>query len=51
MLSDLELGVAALQNRLREILPVVGLPSAPEGDSLREVNERLRKEDRVAAAS
>ena len=51
MLSDLELGVAALQNRLREILPVVDLPSAPEGDSLREVNERLRKEDRVAAAS
>jgi len=50
MLSDLELGVAALQNRLREVLPVVGLPAAPEDGSLREVNERLRSKDDMAAA-
>lgn len=49
VMSDLELGVAAFQNRLREVLPVVKLDEAPESGSLRQVNRRLRTQDRVSA--
>jgi phenylpropionate dioxygenase-like ring-hydroxylating dioxygenase large terminal subunit len=51
MLSDLELGVAAFQNRLRETLPVVALAEPPEPGSLREINERLRNQGNVAAVN
>ena len=52
MLSDLELGVAALQNRLREELPVVRLEEAPEPGSMHDENERLRSQGGdVASAS
>ena len=50
ILSDLELGVAALQNRLREELPVVKLNEAPEPGRLATENERLRARAGVAAA-
>ncbi len=49
VLSDLELGVASFQNRLRELLPVVTLEQEPESGSLRAVNARMRKQANVAA--
>ena len=49
MLSDVELGIGAFQNRLREILPVVGLEQAPEEGTLSRHNERLLQQARVAA--
>lgn len=49
VLSDLELGVASFQNRLRELLPVVRLEQEPESGSLREVNARMQKQANVAA--
>lgn len=49
VLSDLELGVASFQNRLREVLPVVKLEQEPASGSLSEVNERMRKQGNVAA--
>lgn len=49
VLSDLELGVASFQNRLRELLPVVRLENEPESGSLREVNARMQKQANVAA--
>ena len=49
MLSDLELGLASFQNQLRELLPVVGLSEAPAEGSLKETNERLRVQGKVAA--
>jgi phenylpropionate dioxygenase-like ring-hydroxylating dioxygenase large terminal subunit len=49
MLSDLELGVAAFQNQLRDLLPVVSLPEAPEEGSLQATNERLREQGKVSA--
>ncbi len=41
LLSDLELGIGAFQNRLREVLPVVTLDHEPEAGSLSEVNRQL----------
>jgi phenylpropionate dioxygenase-like ring-hydroxylating dioxygenase large terminal subunit len=49
VLSDLEINVAAFQNRLREELPVVGLSEAPQAGSLRAENERLRARGSVSA--
>jgi len=49
LLSDLELGVAAFQNKLRELLPVVSLEEAPTDGSLSEANERLLSPGKVAA--
>ena len=49
VLSDLELGVGAFQNRLRELLPVVGLDEAPEAGSLAAQNARLLAQGKVAA--
>ena len=49
LLSDLELGIATFQNRLREILPVVSLEEAPAEGSLKQVNERMLAQGRVAA--
>jgi hypothetical protein len=49
MLSDLELGLASFQNQLRELLPVVSLSEAPAEGSLKEANERLRAQGKVAA--
>lgn len=51
MLSDLEINVAAFQNRLREILPVVGMTEAPAAGSLAEVNQRLRAGAQLTAAN
>jgi DNA-binding LacI/PurR family transcriptional regulator len=49
VLSDLEINVAAFQNRLRQELPVVTLADAPEEGSLRDENERLRARGGVSA--
>ena len=49
LLSDFELGVASFQNRLREILPVVALPQAPEAGSLAALNERMLAQEKVSA--
>ena len=49
MLSDLESGVAAFQNRLREVLPVVSLRSEPESGTLAQVNERMQAQAKVSA--
>jgi len=49
ILSDLEINVAAFQNRLREDLPVVRLAEAPEAGSLKASNERLLAQGKVAA--
>jgi len=51
LLSDLELGVGAFQNRLREILPVVSLEQEPEAGSLHQVNEKMRAQRKVSAVS
>jgi phenylpropionate dioxygenase-like ring-hydroxylating dioxygenase large terminal subunit len=49
ILSDLEINVAAFQNRLRQELPVVRLAEAPEAGSLQAENERLLARENVAA--
>jgi hypothetical protein len=49
ILSDLEINVAAFQNRLREDLPVVRLDEAPEAGRLKATNERLLAQGKVAA--
>ena len=49
LLSDFELGVASFQNRLRQLLPVVGLPQAPEEGSLKALNEKMLAKNNVAA--
>jgi phenylpropionate dioxygenase-like ring-hydroxylating dioxygenase large terminal subunit len=49
LLSDLELGVASFQNQLRELLPVVTQPQAPEKGGLKAVNDRLRAKGKVSA--
>ena len=49
LLSDLELGVAALHNRLRDALPILDLAEAPESGRLAKENERLRAHSGVAA--
>jgi phenylpropionate dioxygenase-like ring-hydroxylating dioxygenase large terminal subunit len=51
LLSDLELGIASFQNRLREVLPVVALEQEPKAGSLQQVNERMRAQGKVAAVS
>ena len=51
MLSDLELGVGSFQNQLRELLPVVSLDHAPAEGSLKQVNERMLAQGKVAAVS
>ena len=49
ILSDLEINVAAFQNRLRKDLPVVGLAEVPAPGSLAAENERLRARGNVSA--
>jgi len=49
LLSDFELGVASFQNKLRQVLPVVALPQAPEEGSLKALNERLLAHNNVVA--
>ena len=51
LLSDLELGIGSFQNRLREILPVVSLDKAPAAGSLRQANERLLAQGKVAVVN
>jgi hypothetical protein len=51
LLSDLELGVGSFQNQMREVLPVVTLAQEPEQGSLRQINERMRTQGKVAAVS
>jgi phenylpropionate dioxygenase-like ring-hydroxylating dioxygenase large terminal subunit len=49
ILSDLELGVGAFQNRLRQVLPVVNLDEAPAAGSLAALNDSLLAQGKVAA--
>ena len=49
LLSDLEIGIGAFQNRLREEVPVVALADEPEAGSLRELNQQLLAKKQVAA--
>ena len=49
LLSDLELGIGAFQNRLRAVLPVVTLEREPEAGSLSEINQQLLAKNQVAA--
>jgi phenylpropionate dioxygenase-like ring-hydroxylating dioxygenase large terminal subunit len=51
LLSDLELGVCAFQNQLRDLLPVVSLDQAPIMGSLREVNQKLVKKRNLTSAA
>ena len=51
MLSDIELGVASFHNALRDVLPVLELAQAPESGTLKQENERLLAQRKVAAAS
>ena len=51
MLSDLELGVGSFQNQLREILPVVSLDEEPVKGSLKQVNEGMLAQGKVAAVN
>ena len=41
MLGDQESGIAFFQNRLKQLLPVVGLEAAPPEGKLREINEQM----------
>jgi phenylpropionate dioxygenase-like ring-hydroxylating dioxygenase large terminal subunit len=50
MLSDIELGVASFHN-VRDVLPVLELAQAPESGTLKQENERLLAQRKVAAAS
>ncbi|MEM7561545.1 MAG: aromatic ring-hydroxylating dioxygenase subunit alpha [Pseudomonadota bacterium] len=49
ILSDLEVGVAAFHNKMRDILPVTRLQSAPEEGTLRAVNEQMQAQEKVTA--
>ncbi len=49
LLSDLEIGIGAFQNRLREEVPVVALADEPEAGSLGELNQQLLAKKQVAA--
>jgi len=51
LLSDLELGVASFQNQLREILPVVSLAEPPVEGSLKQINESMLAQSKVAAVN
>jgi len=51
LLSDLELGICAFQNRLREIIPVVSLDRAPETGSLKAVNQKMIKKRNLISAA
>ncbi len=47
LLSDLELGICAFQNQLRELLPVVKLEQEPISGHLVQHNDRLLKEQNL----
>ncbi len=49
VLSDLEVNVASYHNRLRKLLPVVGLDEAPAPGTMAQVNAELVAEQRVTA--
>ena len=51
LLSDLELGVCAFQNQLRELLPVVKLEQEPISGHLCQQNDRLLKEQKLINAA
>ena len=51
LLSDLELGICAFQNRLREIIPVVSLEQAPEEGSLKVANQKMIKKRNLTSAA
>ncbi|MCZ6796944.1 MAG: aromatic ring-hydroxylating dioxygenase subunit alpha [Gammaproteobacteria bacterium] len=51
LLSDLELGVCAFQNRLRELIPVVALDTAPETGSLKSANQKMIKKRHLTSAA
>ena len=50
ILSDLELGVAAFQNQLRDTIPVTSLPEEPEAGSLRQVNKTMQEQHDLLAS-
>jgi len=47
LLSDLELGICAFQNQLRDLIPVVSLDQAPENGCLKQVNQQLLKQRKL----
>jgi len=47
LLSDLELGICAFQNQLRDLIPVVSLNQAPENGCLKQVNQQLLKQRKL----
>jgi phenylpropionate dioxygenase-like ring-hydroxylating dioxygenase large terminal subunit len=51
LLSDLELGVGAFQNRLRDALPVVSLEQAPETGSLKATNQEMIKKRQLTSVA
>jgi phenylpropionate dioxygenase-like ring-hydroxylating dioxygenase large terminal subunit len=51
LLSDLELGLCAFQNQLRELLPVVKLEQEPESGCLSQHNERMLKEFKLTSVA
>jgi phenylpropionate dioxygenase-like ring-hydroxylating dioxygenase large terminal subunit len=51
LLSDLELGICAFQNRLRDIIPVVSLDQAPEAGSLKAANQKMTRERSLTSAA
>ncbi len=51
VLSDLESGVASFHNALCDLLPVLELEQAPEEGRLKQANQELRAQHKVAAVS
>jgi len=47
LLSDLELGICAFQNRLRDLIPVLSLDQPPEAGCLKQVNQQLLKQHKL----
>jgi len=47
LLSDLELGICAFQNQLRDLIPVVSLDQSPESGCLKQVNQQLLEQRKL----
>ena len=51
ILSDLELGICAFQNQLRESIPVVNLDQPPDPGTLKQVNRQLVRQSKFNSAA
>ena len=51
ILSDLELGICAFQNQLRERIPVLSLDQSPGPGTLEQVNQQLAKHRKLTSAA